>query len=131
MNDDTLVQFTAHELAREDLHGLMARSDGPALLRAALHFGVLVVTGTVSWKLRFTPWILPLMVVHGYVLAFLFCAFHETAHRTAFRSRWLNVMVGTLAGLLTLWPYRRLRDILRLARGRADRPWMAPPERRP
>ena len=176
MNDETLVRFTAHELAREDLHGLMVRSNGPALLRAAWHFGVLVVTGTLLWKLRFTPWILPLIVAHGYVLAFLFCAFHETAHRTAFRSRWLNVMVGTLAGLLTFWPYRnyrvyhwehhrhtqdverdpelyfpkpsslgaylgvltgipnlhrRLTDILRLARGRADRPWMAPPERRP
>jgi len=121
-------------------------------------------------------WALPLIVAHGYVLAFIFCAFHETAHRTAFRSRWLNEAIGTLAGLLTFWPYRnyrvyhwehhrytqdrerdpelyfakpsslaaylfvltgipnvrrRLSDILRLARGRADRPWMAPPERRP
>jgi len=176
MNDETLVRFTAHELTREDLHALMIRSDGPALLRAVWHFGVLAVTGTLLWKLRLTPWVLPLLVVHGYVLAFLFCAFHETAHRTAFRSRWLNVTVGTLAGLLTFWPYRnyrvyhwehhrytqdverdpelyfakpaslgayffmltgipnlhrRLTDVLRLARGRADRPWMAPAEGRP
>src|SRR5262249_3983454 len=50
-----------------------------------------------------------LLLVHGYVLAFTFCAFHETAHRTAFRARWLNVAVGTLAGLLTFWPYRNYR----------------------
>ena len=176
MSDDTLVRFTAHELTREDLHALMLRSDGPALLRVLWHFGVLAITGTLLWRFRPTWWVAPLLVAHGYVLAFLFCAFHETAHRTAFRSRGLNVVVGTVAGLLTFWPYRnyrvfhwehhrytqdaerdpelyfakpsslgaylfvltgipnlhrRVSDILRLAFGIADRPWMAPPERRP
>jgi fatty acid desaturase len=176
MIDDALVRFTAHQLPREDLHALMVRSDGPALRRAACHLGVLVTTGALLWRLRATAWALPLLVAHGYVLAFVFCAFHETAHRTAFRTRWLNTAVGTLAGLLTFWPYRNYRvyhwehhrftqdqardpelyfakpaslgaylfvltgvpnlirrvgDILRLARGRADRPWMAPAERRP
>lgn len=175
MSDEALVQFTDHQLTREDLHALMVRSDGPALLRTVWHFGVLAVTGTLLWKLRATIWVLPLVVAHGYVLAFVFCALHETAHRTAFRRRGLNALIGTLAGLLTVWPYRnyrvyhwehhrhtqdpdldpelyfakpsalpvylfvltgipnlhrRLGDILRLARGRADRPWMAPPERR-
>src|SRR5437660_909974 len=68
MRDDALVRFTAHELPREDLHALMARSDGPALRRAVWHLGMLVLTGTV---------------------------------------------------------------LCRLASGRADRPWMAPSERRP
>jgi len=176
MRDDALVRFTAHELTREDLHTFMVRSNGPALLRAFCHFGTLAVTGSLLWKLRVTLWALPLLVAHGYALAFLFCAFHETAHRTAFRSRWLNVVVGTLTGLLTFWPYRnyrvfhwehhrftqdperdpelyfakpaslgvylfvltgipnlhrRVSDILRLACGLADRPWMAPAERRP
>jgi len=176
MSDEALVRFTAHQLTRDDLHALMARSDRPALLRTAWHFGVLAITGTVLWRLRFTGWVLPLIVLHGYVLAFVFCAFHETAHRTAFRTRWLNAVVGALAGLMIFWPYRnyrvfhwehhrytqdpdrdpelyfakpaslaaylrvltgipnlkrRLGDILRLALGRADRPWMAPSERRP
>jgi fatty acid desaturase len=154
----------------------MARSNGPALARAVWHFGVLAVTGTLLWRLRATGWALPLLLLHGYVLAFTFCAFHEAAHRTAFRTRWLNTAVGTLAGLLTVWPYRnyrvyhwehhrytqdpdrdpelyfakpaslpsyllvltgipnairRIGDPLRLALGRADRPWMAPLERRP
>jgi len=176
MIDESLVRFTAHQLPREELHPLMARSDGPALRRAALHLGVLAVTGVLLWRLRATGWTLPLLVAHGYVLAFVFCAFHETAHRTAFRTRWLNTALGTLAGLLIFWPYRnyrvyhwehhrftqdaardpelyfskpasvgayllvltgvpnlirRVSDLLRLASGRADRPWMAAPERRP
>jgi fatty acid desaturase len=176
MRDDALVRFTDHQLPREELHALMARSDGPALLRVVWHLGVLALTGALLWRLRATLWVLPLLLVHGYVLAFIFCAFHETAHRTAFRSRWLNAVVGTLAGFLTFWPYRNYRvyhwehhrhtqdpewdpelffakpaslpaylfvltgipnairrvgDMLRLAGGRADRPWMAPAEHRP
>ena len=169
MIDDPPVRFTSHDLPREILRGLMARADGPALWRAAGHTGTLLLTGTLLWRLRATAWVVPLLVAHGYVLAFVFCAFHETAHRTAFRTRWLNTAMGTLAGLLIFWPYRnyrvyhwehhrftqdeardpelyfpkpaslatyllvltgvpnlvrRLGDLLRLARGRADRPWM-------
>jgi fatty acid desaturase len=176
MIDEPLVRFTAHQLPRQELRPLMARSDGPALRRAAAHLGALAVTGALLWRLRATGWALPLLVAHGYVLAFVFCAFHETAHRTAFRTRWLNTALGTLAGLLIVWPYRnyrvyhwehhrftqdeardpelyfakptsvgayllaltgvpnlirRVSDLLRLAGGRADRPWMAAPERRP
>jgi len=109
MTTEPLVRFTAHELTRDELHGLMLRSDGPALLRATCHFGTLALTGTLLWTLRSTVWALPLLVAHGYVLAFTFCAFHEAAHRTAFRSRWLNALMGTVAGLLTIWPYRNYR----------------------
>jgi fatty acid desaturase len=176
MRDDALVRFTAHELPRDELHALMARADGPALARAAFHLGILVVTGTLIWTLRSTLWVPPLIVVHGYMLAFVFCALHETAHRTAFRTRWLNAALGTVTGLLVVWPYRNYRvyhwdhhrftqdeardpelffpkprslpaylfvltgipnlirrvgDLLRLAAGYADRPWMAPSEQRP
>jgi fatty acid desaturase len=176
MSGEPLVRFTAHALTREDLHALMARSDGPGLVRALCHLGTLAVTGALLWRFRSTAWAVPLVVAHGYVLAFTFCAFHEAAHRTAFRTRWLNVALGTVTGLLTLWPYRnyrvfhwehhrftqdpardpelyfpkpaslaawlygltgipnaqrRLVDMLRLAAGRADRPWMAPAERGP
>ena len=154
----------------------MARSDGPALRRGVWHLGMLVLIGAALWRLRSTAWALPLVVVQGYMLAFIFCALHETAHRTAFQTRWLNPVLGTLAGLLGFWPYRnyrvyhwehhrftqdlerdpelyfpkpaslpmylfvltgipnavrRIGDILRLASGQADRPWMAPSERRP
>jgi fatty acid desaturase len=173
MIDDAPVRFTSHDLPRETLRALMARTDGSALRRAAGHLGALALTGTLLWRLRATAWAVPLLIAHGYVLAFVFCIFHETAHRTAFRTRWLNTALGTLAGLLIVWPYRnyrvyhwehhrftqdeardpelyfakpaslaayllvltgvpnlvrRLSDLLRLARGRADRPWMSAAE---
>jgi hypothetical protein len=54
MRDDALLRFTAHELSRSDLHGLMVRSDGPALLRTVWHLGMLAVTGALIWSLRTT-----------------------------------------------------------------------------
>ena len=62
MIDEPLVRFTAHQLPRQELHPLMARSDGPALRRAAAHLGALAVTGALLWHLRATGWALPLLV---------------------------------------------------------------------
>ena len=67
MRDDALVRFTEHQLPREELHALMARSDGPALLRTVWHLGVLGLTGTLLWRLRASVWVIPLLVAHGYV----------------------------------------------------------------
>ena len=106
MRDDAQIRFTAHELARDDLHALMARSDGPALRRTVWRFGMLVLTATLLWTFSSTVWVVPLVVAQGYMVAFIFCALHETAHRTAFRTRWLSVVVGTVAGWLVVWPYR-------------------------
>lgn len=173
--DGAALQFTAHRLTREELTRLMERADGPALARIAWHLGVLIATGGLILALRGTAWVIPLVAVHGYALAFLFCPFHECAHRTAFRTRWLNVAVGRLTGVLTFRPYdnyrvyhwehhrftqdperdpelqfpkpaspagyvltltglpylrRRLADMLVLATGRAERPWMPVSEHR-
>src|SRR5438034_8597516 len=107
MRDDALVRFTAHEIPREELHALMLRSDAPALRRAVWHLGMLILTGAVLWRLAWTAWAVPLIVVQGYMLAFIFCALHETAHRTAFGTRWINPVLGTLAGSECVSPHRR------------------------
>src|SRR5262245_30137399 len=107
--DEAAPQFTAHRLTRDELHGLMERSDGPALARLAWHLGFLAVTGGLILALQATVWVIPLIVVHGYALAFLFCPFHECAHRTAFRTRWLNVACGRFIGVLIFRPYDNYR----------------------
>src|SRR5258705_7422325 len=97
MSDDALVRFTEHQLPREELHALMARSDGPALLRAVWHLGVLALAGILLWRLPPPVWGLPLLVAPGSVLAFLFCALPETAHRTPLPALRLNAAPGALA----------------------------------
>ena len=43
--------------------------------------------------------------MQGYFVAFLFMAVHETAHKTAFRSRGLNLAVGHLSAFMIGLPY--------------------------
>jgi fatty acid desaturase len=66
------------------------------------------VTGTLIWQLtsRYgAVWALPLMMVQGVFVAFLFMAVHETAHKTAFENRILNVLVGTLSSFIIGLPH--------------------------
>jgi fatty acid desaturase len=73
------------------------------------HLGVLAATGFALLKWWATPWVLPLLVIHGFVLIFLFCADHECVHRTAFRSRAVNDAVAAITGLFLLLPSRWFR----------------------
>lgn len=83
---------------------LSRRSDLPGLAFLAGHLAILGVTGTLVWSLRGSLWIVPAMFVHGVVIVHLFGPFHETAHRTAFRTRVVNKIVlwfSALALMLT------------------------------
>lgn len=90
------------------LRELSARSDLKGAARSLGHYGVIVLTGALIWQIasrHSVLWALPLIVAQGYVVAFLFMAVHETAHKTAFRSRGLNLAVGYLSGFIIGLPY--------------------------
>jgi fatty acid desaturase len=108
-SDEAAPQFTAHRLTRDELSPLLERSDRAALIRLTWHLGFLVATGASILALQATAWVVPLIIAYGYALAFLFCPFHETAHRTAFRTRWLNPVVGRFIGVLIFRPYDNYR----------------------
>ncbi len=90
------------------LRGLSERSNLPGAVRAASHYGAVAIGGAlIGWNCsRYAiPWTLPLLAVQGYFVAFLFMAVHETAHKTAFRSRALNLIVGHLSAFVIALPY--------------------------
>lgn len=87
----------------------MQRSDARGLSYLLPHLALLAATGTAVWLAAAAEgalwWLLwPAMLLHGIVLTFLFAPLHETVHRTAFRSRWLNTGVAWVAGALLLLP---------------------------
>jgi fatty acid desaturase len=90
------------------LRELSERSDLQGAVRTATHyaavfiFGILIVHVSSAYGLT---WASPLIVVQGYFVAFLFMAVHETAHKTAFRSRVANLAVGNLSAFVILLPY--------------------------
>ena len=95
------------------LRALLARSDRAGVLRAATHLGTAAVLGgAIAWLHARDGWgalLALLMIAQGYVVAFLFTALHECAHKTAFRTLALNYAVGYLAGLAIAMPYEYYR----------------------
>ena len=90
------------------LRELSARSNLQGVVRAVSHYGAIGVFGALIWLVSSTygvAWALPLIVVQGYFVAFLFMVVHETAHKTAFRSRALNLALGHLSSFAIGLPY--------------------------
>lgn len=90
------------------LRELSVRSDLQGLARAVSHYGVILVLGTLIWLVssRYgVVWALPLILAQSYFVAFLFMVVHETAHKTAFRSRGLNLVLGHLSSFAVGLPY--------------------------
>ena len=104
MNSTTPFRLNAGQLKP-----LAVRSDGPAARHALGHFGAIALVGFALWHTLGTGWAVPLTVLLGYMIAFLFNAEHEAAHQTAFRTRRYNFLLGHAAGLAILLPYEYYR----------------------
>jgi fatty acid desaturase len=90
------------------LRDLSVRSNAQGAARTLSHYAAILIVGTLIGLVasRYgVVWALPLLPVQGALVAFLFMAVHETAHKTAFESRALNVMVGHLSGFIIGLPY--------------------------
>ncbi len=110
MTEDNPVITHRSKVRAADLKALAVRSDARAMPWLLGHAATLVCTGTAIWMLRGSAWVVPALVAHGYVLSFLFCPFHEAAHMTAFRSRWINRAIGHFAGFTLLLPFNYYRQ---------------------
>lgn len=86
------------------LRGLMARSDLRGALQAGSHFGALMVTGVALWTLWGTWWAVPVFMLHGMMINFLYAGQHELSHNTPFKTKWMNEAVGRLIGSLMIYP---------------------------
>ena len=62
------------------------------LIQQILRFG-LVLGVAVGWSVG-SAWYWPAAFVYGVVLVFVFAPLHETIHRTAFRTPWINEARG-------------------------------------
>ncbi len=96
-------------ITRRELKSLMQRSDRPGLLRLAGWVVTVLATGTLVWASMGSWWLLPAMFVHGIVLVHHFSLQHECCHYTAFKTRWLNDLIGNICGLIIFLPNRHFR----------------------
>ena len=85
------------------LRALSARSDARGLLQLGSHLAALGLSGSAV-LLAGEIWVIQALLLHGPLLIFLFAPLHETIHRTAFRSRWLNDSVAWFCGAVLVLP---------------------------
>ncbi|MEL6815068.1 MAG: fatty acid desaturase [Cyanobacteria bacterium J06598_3] len=88
---------------------LNQRSNSAGTLRFGAHLAIVVASGW-GWSQAAGIWQVPALMLYGISLAFMFCAVHECAHRTAFANVRMNDAIAWLAGLLSFYNstfYRR------------------------
>ena len=95
-------------LTPAQLKDLSVRANLPGLIRAISHYALIALVGTLIWQVatRYgAVWTTPLIIIQGYLIAFLFMAVHEAAHKTVFTSRRLNEALGHASSLMIVLPY--------------------------
>lgn len=96
-------------ISKKDLKKFMARNNKIGLIRLFIHLGAITATGYFLYLTMFTWWCVPLLLLQGIFIAFLFAPMHEACHSSAFRTRSLNVLVGRFTGLIMLRPFFYLK----------------------
>ncbi len=91
-------------IGEHNLSALRVLSDGPGLVFLLGHAAALASTGWLLWLSLGSWWIIGATILHGVVIVHLFSPFHEATHGTAFKSRWLNAVVGFVSGLAIMIP---------------------------
>ena len=86
------------------LRALSQRSDLRGWVQTGSHFSAIGAAGTLLWLMRATAWAIPLFVLQGVLINFLYAGQHEFSHSTVFKTRRLNELFGRLIGFIVLAP---------------------------
>jgi fatty acid desaturase len=95
-------------LTPAQLKELSVRANLPGLIRSICHYAAIALVGTAIWLAATRFGLLsavPLIALQGFLVAFLFMAVHEAAHKTVFKARAANEILGHLSSLMIMLPY--------------------------
>jgi fatty acid desaturase len=104
------------------LRALCTTSNLAGIIQTLSHLGAIALTGTLLWMLRSTLWAVPLFMVHGILLNFLYAGQHELSHWTVFRTAWPNEWLGRAFGFVVFYP-RTFDQIQHIAHHRFTQDW--------
>ncbi len=104
------------------LKSLCVASNAEGAVQTLSHVGAIGLTGTLLWQLWGSWWAVPVFIVHGVLLNFLYAGQHELSHWTVFRTGWLNEWVGRLFGFVLFYP-RTFDQVQHMAHHRFTQDW--------
>jgi fatty acid desaturase len=118
--DEVFVRRDIIDAAK--LRSLCVASNGAGAVQTLSHVGAIAVTGTLLWLWHGTWWAVPIFMVHGVLLNFLYAGQHELSHWTVFRTGWLNEWVGRVFGFVLFYP-RTFDQVQHMAHHRFTQDW--------
>lgn len=118
--DEVFVRRDVIDAAK--LRSLCTPSNTEGAIQTLSHFGAIAVTGTLLWVYRDSIWVVPLFVIHGVLLNFLYAGQHELSHWTVFRTGWLNEWMGRVFGFVLFYP-RTFDQVQHMAHHRFTQDW--------
>ena len=105
------------------LRALCTPSDRAGAVQVASHLGAIAATATALALAWGTVWAVPVFLLHGVLINFLYAGQHELSHWTVFRTRWLNEWFGRLFGFIVFFP-RDFDQIQHTAHHRHTQDWL-------
>ena len=75
---------------KEVLKKLLVKSDLKGFQHISVYFGLLIITGYLSYLTWGTFWGIFWILIYGNIFCFSNALWHETGHRTAFKTKFLN-----------------------------------------
>jgi fatty acid desaturase len=118
--DEVFVRRDVIDTAK--LRSLCLASNAEGAVQTLTHVGAIAVTGTLLWMTRGSWWAVPVFMVHGVLLNFLYAGQHELSHWTVFRTGWLNEWVGRFFGFVLFYP-RTFDQVQHMAHHRFTQDW--------
>ncbi len=118
--DETFVRRGVIDSAT--LRRLCTPSDAKGAAQTLSHLGAVGLTGSLLWSTRGTGWAVPLFMIHGVLLNFLYAGQHELSHWTVFRTRPLNEWFGRAFGFVLFYP-RTFDQVQHTAHHRFTQNW--------
>lgn len=104
------------------LRRLCEASDRAGWMQVGSHLGAIGLTGVVLSQTWGSLWAVPVFLLHGVLINFLYAGQHELSHWTVFRTRWPNAAFGRLFGFLMFFP-RDFDQIQHTAHHRFTQDW--------
>jgi len=95
---------TTQTIDKYQLRTLMVRRDFPGVMRILQCLVVILFAGYFLSRAEHPAMQTGLILVLGLQLTFLFAPLHESIHKTAFDSPWLNQVVGMICGFILFLP---------------------------
>ena len=109
-------------IAPARLRELSVKSDWAGFVQLGSHLGAIALSGAALMLTWGSWWAVPVFMIHGTLINFLYAGQHEMSHWTVFKTRRLNEVFGRLFGFLMIYP-RDFDQIQHFAHHRYTQDW--------